>query len=67
MQIEEFDSVLMRDGRAGSVCEILEPGVAYLVDFPKPMDSELGRRYGLVTFDTELVRHSDIAEVAAEA
>lgn len=63
MQVEEFDSVLTRDGRTGSVCEVLEPGAAYLVDFPKPMDGELGREYGLVTFDTELVGHADIVKV----
>lgn len=67
MQVEEFDSVLTRDGRTGAVCEVLEPGAAYLVDFPKPMDSELGRKHGLVTFDTELVMHGDIAEVTYRA
>lgn len=67
VQVEEFDSVLTRDGRVGSVCEVLEPGVAYLVDFPKPMDSELGKKYNLVTFDTELVKHDDILEVTYRA
>ena len=63
MKIEEFDSVLLKDGRTGSVCELLEPGVAYLVDFPKPMDGELAAEHGLVTFDTELVKHEDIDSV----
>lgn len=63
MKVGEFDSVTMRDGRTGSVCEVLKPGAAYLVDFPKPLDTELGRDHGVVTFETELVAHGDIASV----
>lgn len=61
MEIKEFDSVSLKDGRIGTVCEVLEPGVAYLVDFPKPMESDFGREHGLVTFDTELVKYDEIA------
>lgn len=66
MQIGEFDSIVMKDGRAGSVCEVLEPGVAYLVDFPKPMDGEFASQHGLVTFDTELVKQDEIERVATD-
>ena len=61
MEIKEFDSISLKDGRSGTVCEVLEPGVAYLVDFPKPMSGDLAREHGLVTFDTELVSREAIA------
>lgn len=61
MEIKEFDSVSLKDGRTGTVCEVLEQGEAYLVDFPKPMDGDFACEHGLVTFDTELVKYDEIA------
>lgn len=60
MQVNEFDFVRLRDGRVGTVCDVVKAGAAYFVDFPKPMDDDLGREHGLVTFDTELVEHGDV-------
>ncbi len=64
MEIKEFDSVSLKDGRVGTVCEVLGQGAAYLVDLPKPMDGEFAREHGLVTFDTEIVKHSEIESLS---
>ncbi|MCI8992263.1 MAG: hypothetical protein HFG80_05975 [Eubacterium sp.] len=36
MKIEEYDKIKLKDGRTASVVEILEEGVAYLVDVDLP-------------------------------
>lgn len=61
MIVDEFDMVRLKDGRIGTVCDVVKPGVAFFVDFEKPMDSDFGREHGLLTYDTELVEVDDIA------
>lgn len=36
MKIEQYDKILLKDGRTASVVEILEEGKAYLVDVDLP-------------------------------
>lgn len=36
MKIREYDKVELKSGIVGDVVEILEPGVAYIVDYPTP-------------------------------
>lgn len=38
MEIKEYDTALLRDGRSGSVCEVWGDGEAFEVDFPRPME-----------------------------
>lgn len=54
MKIEQYDKIILKDGRTAFVVEILEEGVAYIVDVDLP-DSE---------WDTIEVRQSDIKCVA---
>lgn len=61
MIVNEFDLVRLKDGRIGTVCDVVKPGVAFFVDFEKPMDSDLGGEHGLLTYDTELVEIDSIA------
>lgn len=61
MRVGEFDFVRLHDGRIGTVCDVVKPGAAFFVDFPKPMEGDFGQELGLVTFDTELVELDDIA------
>ena len=51
----EFDEVLLRDGRVGTVCEVLEPGVAYLFEWPTPGGSH--------AFGQDTIREGDIERV----
>lgn len=48
-----YDKVILKDGRHGDVVEILEPGVAYLIDVELPGPD----------WDTIEIRHSDISKV----
>lgn len=50
----------LKDGRTGNVCEVLEQGEAYSVDFPKTMEGEFAREHGLMTFETELVKYDEV-------
>lgn len=59
MEIREFDKVELKSGIVGDVVEILEPGVAYIVDYPTP-DGENA-------FDDVTVRHADIASIVLRA
>ena len=61
MIVEEFDLVRLKDGRIGTVCDVVKPGIAFYVDFEKPMDDDFGREHGLLTYDTELVEIDSIA------
>lgn len=53
MKIEEYDKVLLKDGRTASIVEILEEGVAYLVDVDLPGPD----------WDTVEIWHNEIASV----
>ncbi len=53
MAVKIYDKIILKDGRHGVVVEILEPGVAYLIDVELP---------GL-DWDTIEIRHSDISKV----
>lgn len=55
MKIEECDKIRLKDGRTASVVEILEPGVAYLVDIDLPGPD----------WDTMEIYQKDIKEVLA--
>lgn len=57
MEAREFDSVTLKDGRTGTVCEVWGEGEAFEVDFPRPMEGS----DHLMTFDTETVRRDEIA------
>jgi hypothetical protein len=59
--VDEFDLVRLKDDRIGTVCDVVRPGVAFIVDFEKPMDDDFGRERGLLTYDTELIEIGDIA------
>lgn len=50
MKIEQYDRILLKDGRTASVVEILEEGSAYLVDVDLPGPD----------WDTVEIRQSDI-------
>lgn len=53
MKIEQYDKVLLKDGRTASIVEILEEGVAYLVDVDLPGPE----------WETIDVKHDDIQAV----
>ncbi len=53
MKIEEYDKIILKDGRTASVVEILEKGVAYLVDVDLPETD----------WDTIEIRQNDIKAV----
>lgn len=55
MKIEEFDKIMLKDGRTGYIVEILEENVAYLMDVDLP-DNE---------YDTIGVKYEDIKAVLA--
>lgn len=55
MKIEEFDKIILKDGRTASVVEILEEGVAYLIDVDLPGPD----------WDTIEIRQKDIEAVIA--
>lgn len=50
MKIEQYDRILLKDGRTASVVEILEEGSAYLVDVDLPGPD----------WDTIQIRQNDI-------
>lgn len=52
MTIKQYDKIILKDGRTATVVEILEDGVAYLVDVNLPGTD----------WDTIEIRHSDIRE-----
>lgn len=53
MIVKLYDKVILKDGRRGDVVEILEPGVAYLIDVELPGPD----------WDTIEIVHSDISKV----
>lgn len=53
MTIKEFDKVLLKTGEVGYVCDLLRPGIAYVVDIDKADGS----------IETEIVEHKDIEKV----
>jgi hypothetical protein len=53
MIVKLYDKVILKDGRHGNVVEILEPGVAYLIDVELPGPD----------WDTITIHHSDISKV----
>lgn len=55
MKIEEYDKVKLKDGRTASIVEILEEGVAYLVDVDLPGPD----------WDTVEIRQKDIESIIA--
>lgn len=59
MEIREFDKVELESGIVGDVVEILEPGVAYIVDYPTPDGEHV--------YDDVTVRHGDIASIVLRA
>ena len=56
MKIEEYDKVKLKDGRTASIVEILEEGVAYLVDVDLPGPD----------WDTVEIRQKDIESIIAQ-
>lgn len=52
MTIKQYDKIILKDGRTVTVVEILEDGVAYLVDVDLPGPD----------WETIEIRHSDICE-----
>ena len=53
MNVKLYDKVILKDGRRGDIVDILDPGVAYLVDVELPGPD----------WDTIGIRQSDIKEV----
>lgn len=53
MKIEEYDKIKLKDGRTASIVEILEDGVAYLVDVDLPGPD----------WDTIEIRQGDIESI----
>nr|DAO17842.1 MAG TPA: protein of unknown function (DUF4926) [Caudoviricetes sp.] len=53
MIVKLYDKVILKDGRHGVVVEILEPGVAYLIDVELPGPD----------WDTITIRDGDISKV----
>lgn len=53
MNVKLYDKVILKDGRRGDIVDILDPGVAYLVDVELPGPD----------WDTIEIRQSDINEV----
>lgn len=52
MTIKKYDRVVMKDGRTATIVDILEDGVAYLVDVDLPGPD----------WDTIEIRHNDISK-----
>lgn len=53
MKIEQYDKILLKDGRTASVVEIFEENVAYLVDVDLPGPD----------WETIDIKYSDIKKV----
>lgn len=53
MEIKEFDRVLLKTGETGYICDLLRPGIAYVVDIDKADGS----------IRTDVVEHKDIEKV----
>lgn len=54
MIIKQYDKIILKDGRTATVVDILEDGVAYLVDVDLAEDE----------WDTIQIKHEDIERVA---
>ncbi len=53
MTVKQYDKVRLKDGRTGTIVEVLEDGVEYIVDIDLP-DSD---------WETIEIKHEDIDKV----
>ena len=53
MIVKEFDKILLKNGEIGYICDLLRPGIAYVVDIDKPDG----------TIETKIIEHEEIKKV----